>query len=199
MNILTATAILTFGIIALTVKTGFAQGRTKKLRSFEVSNIVNASVDSVWKIMVDNFGDVAAYTPNIHHSHCTTDSTIVGVGTERLCTFNQKGNKYLREEIEFMDKDNYHFRVKFNTITQPLNTDLSRVHIYLSPLSPGQTKVRILMDYRTKPAFVGGLAKGKFINIFEDVLLGLKHYTETGERVNAGTGNFGKIKRQYQR
>ncbi len=191
MNIVT---IILASVALLATTAALGQSKSKKLQTFEVQDTIAANIDSVWSIMVENFGDPAAYTPNLYHSHSLTDTTEIREGSQRFCALNEKGSKFLKEEIEFMDKENYYFRVKINEISQPLNTDLSRVNIYLIELSPNSTIVRIQMSYRTKPAFVGGLAKGKFKSIFKDLLIGLNHYAQTGERVNASIGNFKKIK-----
>ena len=37
--------------------------------------------------------------------------------------------------------------------------------------------------YRTKPAFMGGMAKGKFKGMLEDYFLSIEHHIKTGEKV----------------
>lgn len=170
----------------------------KKAKKVEISRIVNQPIDIIWDIMVNKFGDPTAYTPNLYQSNFITDSTTIGVGTQRFCTLNAKGSKYIKEEIEFLDVEKHYFRVKFIELTMPLNTDVSRAHIQLTSMSNSTTKIDVKMIYRTKPAFIGGLAKGKFRKIFEHLLVGLEHYALTGERVNAQIDNYKKIKGKYK-
>ena len=44
---------------------------------------------------------------------------------------------------------------------------------------------------------MGGLFKGQFKKTLEGTLVGLDHYVSTGEIVNANSGNWKEIKKQY--
>lgn len=44
---------------------------------------------------------------------------------------------------------------------------------------------------------MGGLVKGNFRKTLSGTLVGLKHYVETGEKVNAKNGKYKEIKDQY--
>jgi len=48
--------------------------------------------------------------------------------------------------------------------------------------SHGNTLLRIDIDYKAKPAFLTLLMVGKMKKMAHDVLLGYKHFTETGEK-----------------
>lgn len=51
------------------------------------------------------------------------------------------------------------------------------------------------MTYRTTPAFMGWMAKGKFKKQIEDYLIAVEHHVLTGENVNKE--NFKQIKKKY--
>ena len=51
------------------------------------------------------------------------------------------------------------------------------------------------MNYRTKPAFLGAVAKGGFKKTIAGYLLAVEHHVLTGETVNRD--NFKSIKKQY--
>ena len=51
------------------------------------------------------------------------------------------------------------------------------------------------MIYRTKPAFMGGMVKGKFKSMLDDYFIAIEHHVKTGKEVNGG--NFKEIKKLY--
>ena len=56
--------------------------------------------------------------------------------------------------------------------------------------------IKAHLMYRTKPAFMGGMVKGKFKALMEDYFLAIEHHIMTGE--NVYVENFKSIKKQYK-
>jgi len=50
------------------------------------------------------------------------------------------------------------------------------------------------MNYRTKPAFIGGMMKASFRKLIADYALAIEHHLKTGEAVNKD--DFRAVKRQ---
>ncbi len=57
--------------------------------------------------------------------------------------------------------------------------------------------VGIEFQFRTKPAFMGSFIKGSFRKTLGGTLVGLKHYVETGEKVNGTNNKYKEIKNQH--
>ncbi|MDO5970276.1 SRPBCC family protein [Flavivirga aquimarina] len=169
----------------------------KKMQVIDLTKTINASTDSLWNIMVTNFGNVANYTPTLYFSRYANELREVA-GCERHCTLSSNGKKYLVERLDFVDKKNHTYRVKFKESSEPIDKELSFVQFTLTPINTSTTKIKTHMEYRTKPAFIGFLAKRQFIKIFRDMFIGLEHYEKSGEKINASIGNFKKIKKNYQ-
>ena len=51
------------------------------------------------------------------------------------------------------------------------------------------------MNFRTKPAMMGGMMKGQFINLMKDYFIAIEHHIKTGEKVTKD--NFNTIKSKY--
>ncbi|GAB5522220.1 MAG: hypothetical protein Roseis2KO_00920 [Roseivirga sp.] len=79
----------------------------------------------------------------------------------------------------------------------PLNTDNSFAYYKVKDNGDGTATASYEFRYRTRPGFMSGMVKGKFRKTLEGTLVGLKHYIETGEVVNATTGNWKQIRKAY--
>ncbi len=77
----------------------------------------------------------------------------------------------------------------------PLNTDYSYGIYKVTPIDDKTSQLSMTMVLRTKPAFLGGLAKGQFKRDIADYLLAVEHHVLTGENVNKD--NFKEIKKKY--
>ncbi len=174
----------------------FAQQTDKKVITFSVERTINASADNVWKVVGEDFGAIANSHPKIVSSHFNQGFISGGENASRTCNFNEKGTKYLQEtQIDF-DAENYTFKVLINTAGGiPLNTDYSYGIYKVVPIEANSSKLIMTMGFRTKPAFMGPLAKGQFKRDISDYLLAVEHHVLTGENVNKD--NFKEIKKKY--
>lgn len=169
----------------------------QKLHSFEVSRVIPASAEEVWKVVGEDLGAIANSHPKIISSNYLEGSLASGEGAERVCHFNEKATKYTHEKQIAYDPENFTFKARvFHAEGLPLDTDYSIATYRVIPVDDQTSKLVFSMDYRTKPAFLGGLAKGNFKKTLSDYLLSVEHHVKTGETVNKET--FKKIKKQYK-
>ncbi|MEL6562773.1 MAG: hypothetical protein AAFQ94_31680, partial [Bacteroidota bacterium] len=79
-----------------------------------------------------------------------------------------------------------------------LNMDNSFAYYRVKDNGDGTSTAMYEFRYRTKPGIMTKLVKGSFQKTLDGTLLGLKHYLETGEKVNPTTGNWKEVKKKYQ-
>ncbi|WP_281613454.1 SRPBCC family protein [Flammeovirga sp. SubArs3] len=170
----------------------------KKTQHVEVSRIINAPVESVWKVVGEEFGEIHKSHPKIVSSDYLNDSPTHGCeGAERVCNLNMDGSKYIKEKQVEFNPDQHSFKVQItNSGTLPLDAEYSFAEYKVEKVDENTSKLIFTFDYRTKPAFMGSLAKGKFKKQLSDYMLAVDHYVTTGEEVNAE--NFKNIKKQQQ-
>lgn len=166
----------------------------KKVHIFTIEKTITASTDSVWAVVGEDFGAIANSHPKIVSSNYINGSLKAEEGTERVCNFNEKGTKFTHEKIVEYNPKNYTMKVKvFNAEGVPMNTDYSYATYAVIPIDETSCKVVFTMEYRTKPAFLGGMAKGGFKKTIFDYLLAIEHNVLTGESVTKD--NFKAIKK----
>lgn len=164
----------------------------EKSKSFSITVVVNESREKVWDTLYTRFGETFLYNPNIDGSHFVTGST-GEVGCERVCNMDSK--TFVREKIVKATTQKS-FTVDIVGGNMPMVKEL-KVSFELSSLKSNQTKVDLLAEYKTKPAFMAGLAKGMFRKKLADVLIGLKYHVETGRAVSKQT--YKPIAKQYKK
>ncbi|KXX71567.1 SRPBCC family protein [Flammeovirga sp. SJP92] len=172
----------------------FAQ---KKTQFITVERTMKAPASAVWKVVGEEFGDIHKSHPLVVSSSYTNNQHQGCEGAERVCNLNTDGSKYVKETQVNYDPENYSFKVQITT-TQgiPLVPEYSYATYKVVPLDENTSKLVFEFNYRTKPAFMGGLAKGKFKKQLSNYMLAVEHYVTTGEEVNAD--NFDAIKKQYE-
>ena len=67
----------------------------KKVQTFTVVNIINASADQVWAVVGEDYGAIANSHPKIVSSDYINGTLSAGEGAERVCNFNESGSRYL--------------------------------------------------------------------------------------------------------
>ncbi|WP_196895222.1 SRPBCC family protein [Aureivirga marina] len=187
-----------FSIILIVFTTQvFAQKTDKKVIKFSVERIINAPIEKVWKVVGEDFGAIANSHPKIVSSEYNQGHITGGENVTRKCNYNEKGTKYLEEkQIEF-DAENHTFKVLiYQTDGIPLNTDYTYGIYDVDKISDTQSKLTMTMVLRTKPAFLGWIAKGQFKKDISNYLIAVEHHVITGENVNKE--NFKEIKKKYK-
>jgi hypothetical protein len=114
--------------------------------------------------------------------------TGAGPGAERSCSFDEEGKAWTYERIAEWDPESMRF---VNTVTSsenyPLDTDNTRGIYEVEALPGGGSLLRVTFEYRTKPAFLGGVVGGQFETLLEQYMMAVDYHLETGEAINRDT------------
>jgi len=156
-----------------------------------ITNVtIQAPVDKVWETLYTQFGDIVNFNPNLTGSHQTNGKT--GVGCERQC--NLDGKTFVRERITHATP-RQSLTVDIYDGNMPMVKSMT-VEMHLKTVSGNHTEVTVISTVRTKPAFMAVLMKGMMKGKFQDLLIGLKYYLETGQKVSKST--YKPIFRKYK-
>ena len=186
--------ILAAAILVIASAATFAQNT----RSFTVTRDINLSADKIWAVVGEDYGAIANSHPKIVSSEYNQGTITYGEGAERVCYLNEAKTKFVKEKQINFDPENYSFTVQtFQAGKIPLDPDLTRATYHVIPTGENSCTLEFTMEYRTKPAFMGALAAGKFKKTIADYELAVEHYARTGEAVNQD--NFKEIKKQYSK
>ena len=167
----------------------------KKAQSFTVTKVINAPIDEVWAVVGEDYGAIANSHPRIVNSDYINGSLKAGEGAERVCNFNDSGTRYLHEKQINYTPESYTFKNQvFQAGKFPVDPDYTYAIYKLEAVDAQTTKFTFDMNYRTSPAFMGGMMKGKFKRLIEDYAIAIEHHVKTGEAVNKD--NFKSIKKQ---
>ncbi|MFT7588632.1 MAG: hypothetical protein ACI959_000844, partial [Limisphaerales bacterium] len=172
--------------------------KDKKVQSFAVSHVIHAPADKVWAIVGEDYGAIAKSHPEIIKSEYLNGSLKGGEGAERICYFNDKGSKFVKEKQINFDPENYTFK---NTIYQTGKFPLDpayRFALYTVEVIDAETsRFTFKMQYCTKPSMMGSMAKGKFQKLISNYAIAIEHHVVTGEDVNKE--NFKAIKKEHSK
>lgn len=174
----------------------FSAEAQKKVQSFKVSKVLPFSADQVWEVVGEDYGRIAYSHPKIVASEYINGSLKAGEGAERVCYFNDRQTQYLKEKmIDYSPDDKMFTNVVYKAGKFPLNPEYTRALYSVKDLGPGKSELSFDMQYRTKPAFMGPMAKGKFKRLIQDYFIAIEHHIKTGEEVTKE--NFKEIKKLY--
>ncbi|MFY0591371.1 SRPBCC family protein [Roseivirga sp.] len=192
-NLLT---ILMMAVTTLAGTTALAQ-KEKKVQKFEVSKVIPFPAERVWAIVGEDYGAVAYSHPKIIESEYINGSLKAEEGAERVCYFNQKHTQYLQEKMVDYSPETMSFT---NQVSQagrfPVNPEYTRAVYNVDDLGNGTSLMTFTMQYRTKPAFMGGFAKGSFKKLINDYFIAIEHHLRTGEKVTKA--NFKQVKKEIK-
>lgn len=162
-----------------------------------VSKEFNLPAAKVWQVVGEDYGAIANSHPKIINSSYINGSLEAKEGAERVCNFNEKGTQYLKEKMINYDPANMTF---INTVYQagkfPVDPEVTQAIYKVEDLGNGRSRLIFDMQFRTKPAFMGSMMKGKFKGLIEDYFIAIEHNVRTGEAVTKE--NFKEIKRKYK-
>lgn len=190
-KIINLSLLLAFLFISITPS--FAQ---KKVKKFTVSHVIKAPADQVWAVVGEDYGAIAQSHPKIVSSEYINGTLMAGEGAERVCNFNKKGTRYLKEKMVDYNPMDYTFKNQvFKAGKFPVNPEYTFAIYKVEAIDANTSRFTMDMTYRTKPAFMGGMMKKKFKKLINDYAIAIEHHVKTGETVNKD--NFKSIKKQY--
>ncbi len=194
-DVMSLLGLLLFSVVLLSFTV--AEKKPKKVQTFQVSKVLPFSAQEVWKVVGEDYGKIAHSHPAIVYSEYIDGSLKGGEGAERVCNFNESGTRYLKEKMVNYDPQNFRFTNQvFQAGKFPVDPDLTRAVYSVTPISNTTCRLTFDMQYRTKPAFMGGMMKGNFKNLINDYFISIEHHIKTGETVTKE--NFKSIKKQYK-
>ena len=181
-----------FTIPIIMLNTVDIQARVKKMTTVTSDIIIHASPEEVWRVLYDNFYQICDYASAIHSSQMVGGDDVIGIGTERKCHFDAGEKGFVHEKIIALERGKL-LEIELIESSLPIKV-FGKSEII--PMDY-RTKVIQTIRYRTRPGILGKLMKNKFDRDFGKVLIGLKYYIETGEKVNKE--NFARIYKAYKK
>lgn len=151
-----------------------------KLTVVTTSVNIDAPRKKVWNAL-SQFGNVSSFHFGVELSFAGKDSgDKARLGAERTCNvLDGKTEITLVERItEFEEGHCYRYQV-FEWKNFPLKVMFFGFSIEES--TDGSVALSLIQNYRLKPGFMSGLMKWKIRQMQRRILLGYKHYVETGE------------------
>ena len=190
-------SVKALSIVALIFLALGAEGqKEKKVQTFKVSKVIDIPANELWDVVGKDYGKIAYSHPKIMASDYIDGSLMAGEGAQRVCYFNEKQTQYLKEKMVNYSPDQMSFTNKvYQAGRFPVDPDYTQAVYQIKDLGNGQSEFSFDMQYRTKPAFMGAMSKGKFKKLINDYFIAVEHYTKTGEAVTKD--NFKEIKKLY--
>ena len=168
----------------------------KKTKKVETSREVDLPASELWKILGQDYGAIAFSHPTIVSSAYVEGSLKGGLGAERMCYFNDKETKMLREKIVRWNPEQMSFTQRIVESKKfPIDKENSLATYTVVDLGNGKSRLVAKLEYRTKPGFMSGMVKGSFKKLLDDYFIAVEHYARTNEKVTRE--NFKSIKKQY--
>ena len=184
-------------IILITLISTSVMAQSKKQQRIMVERTVMLPADQVWHILAEDYGAIANSHPTIVKSEYAPGTVVGGEGAERMCYFNEKGTQMFHEKITKWEPEKMSYTQIIKDYKKfPIDKDNTEVVYSVEQVDANTSKLKAHLMYRTKPAFMGGMAKGKFKGMLEDYFLAIEHHIKTGEKVTVE--NFKTIKKQYE-
>ncbi|WP_353780145.1 SRPBCC family protein [Winogradskyella sp. 3972H.M.0a.05] len=159
----------------------FAQ---KKVQKISMSYTINAPASKVWEVVGDDYANIYKSHPKVITSNFINNSTSAQFGSERVCNFNDKGSKYIKERITEYDSENYSCKIDVYEVKGfPINSEYTYAIQRVIPIDDNTSTFEMEFHYRTKPGLLGGFAKGSFKKGLLQYAMAVEHYILTGEEV----------------
>ncbi len=170
----------------------------KKVKKLTLSKVIPVEAQDVWRVVGEDYGAIAHSHPKIISSDYIDGSLKGGEGVERVCYFNEQETQYLKEKmVDFKPEEMTFTNQVFQAGKFPVDPEMTKAVYTVEDLGDGTSKLTFDMQFRTIPAFMGGLMKGQFKKLIEDYFVAIEHHVKTGENVTKD--NFKTIKKQYKK
>lgn len=170
--------------------------KMKKVQSYTTSVKIQLPAKKVWNLISKDYGNVHNYADQIHTSEYIGGYKEGSENCERVCYLDPKKTTYYREKMTDVDNQNMSYT---NTMIEvgklPIVPGISKTFFNVNSLSENSCELIANSEYRTKPAIMGILFKGKFKSTMTDYLISVASYAETGVPVTKE--NFKSLKRDF--
>lgn len=157
-----------------------------KLKMIHEEMTIRASRQRLWQIL-QRYGDVSHFHAGVRHSQRVgTSDNLAAPGCERECHIVDMGLHITLKEriIDYQEGKSYTYEVY-----EWHNFPLARMELGFTLLDPAgpllnenETVLAIDIAFKARPALLTPLLAGKMRRLARNVLLGYKHYAETGEQ-----------------
>lgn len=152
-----------------------------KLKAIHCDMQINTSRERMWEIL-SHYGDVDRFHAGVMKSVSEAGSgDKAAPGCERVCNIVDMGLRIMLKEriVDYVEGESYKYEVY-----EWKNFPLRRMYFGFRIIDggAGYTTLGIDIEYRARPAFLTPLMAWKMRKLAHDVLLGYKHYAETGEQ-----------------
>lgn len=151
-----------------------------KLKKIHQEIQIQVERGEMWTVL-SQYGDVSNFHAGVVKSYKVEGSeNKAALGCERVCKIVDLGLHITLKEriVDFVDGESYKYEV-YEWKNFPIQKMLFGFRILRS--MPSHTVLGIDIEYKAKPALLTPLMAGKMRKLARDVLLGYKHYAETGE------------------
>jgi len=152
-----------------------------KLKNIHAEVSINVTPEQMWKVL-SRYGDVSQFHGGVRESHPEGESTpAASLGCERVCNIVDMGLQIQLKEriVDYVEGVSYAYDV-YEWKNFPVQA--MRFGFALREISPNSTTLVLDIDYRAKPAWLTPLLAPKMKKLARDILLGYKHFAETGEK-----------------
>lgn len=142
---------------------------------------VDVTPEQMWQVL-SIYGDVSSFHGGVEHSYKVEGSVNQAkIGGERVCNIVDMGLKIQLKEriIDYQEGIGYQYEV-YEWKNFPLRKMFFKFSIRNN--SDGNSWLRLDIDYKAKPSILTPLMAWKMRILTHDVLLGYKHYAETGDK-----------------
>lgn len=151
-----------------------------KLKTIQKKLKIDVTPERMWEVL-SKYGDVSNFHAGVVESHKERNSeNKASLGSERVCNIVDLGLHITLKEriVDFIEGDSYKYEV-YEWKNFPIQKMLFGFKILRT--NKPHIMLALEIDYKAKPAFLTPLMAGKMRRLASDILLGYKHYAETGE------------------
>ncbi len=146
---------------------------------------INKPISEVWKILAIDFDKAGEWMTGVKHSYETKGNSCEGSPMHgRICEFSTKEKGFIADEkITLFDERNH--KLGFQVIPKNISIPLVKNNAIVSLSKAGNNKTNVLfensIELTTKGKFLYPLLKIGLGKNFTQILLDLKHFSETGK------------------
>ena len=154
---------------------------------------INASVEKVWDVLFNQYGDIHIHNPTMQSSHYMNNATKGDLNVMRHCQFTDK--LFLDEKITDF-KVNESVTIAVTEHNLPMLKHLSATY-ELKSLGNNKTELRMISLNSASPGFMIHLMKGQLRKSVGQHLFGMKYFIETGKTVDLK--NYKEVHKSYSK